>query len=70
MAAACPPSTGTTEYVALLTSGSSGTDFFDRKGRDDPKQKSEEATKRDEVERLRRMMRRHGPITKKCDAFV
>lgn len=46
-----PPSTGTTEYVAL---GSSAA-FRGKNGKEDPKQKSDDATKSD-VEVLRRMV--------------
>jgi len=48
--AADPPSTGTTEYVAL----GSRAAFRAKNGREDPKQKSEDAT--NSVETLRRMV--------------
>lgn len=54
-----PPSTGTTEYVALLTRGSNQacSPWMRKNGSDEPKQKSDDATKSVEVEVLRRMMR-------------
>lgn len=49
--AADPPSTGTTEYVALGLSDA----FRGKNGKEVPKQKSDDATKSD-VEALRRMV--------------
>jgi hypothetical protein len=53
--AAAPPSTGTTEYVPLLTKGSSHTTFRGTKGSDEDNKKSEDRAKSDEFEELRRM---------------
>ncbi len=44
-----PPSTGTTEYVALLSNGSSCATLRFRKGREEPKEKSDDTAKRAEV---------------------
>lgn len=52
----CPPSTATTEYVALLTKGCSGCVLPPRSGKEDPKQKREESAKRVGVEVLRNMV--------------
>ncbi len=45
VAAAGPPSTGTTEYVALLTNGSSQTSFRGGNGNEEPRAMSEEIAK-------------------------
>lgn len=44
-----PPSTGTTEYVALLSNGSSCATPRFKNGREEPKEKSDEAAKSAEV---------------------
>jgi hypothetical protein len=51
-----PPSTGTTEYVALLTSGSNQTAFRAKNGNDEPNEKSEEIAKSVGVDVLSRML--------------
>lgn len=58
--AADPPSTGTTEYVALLTNGSNhgASRWENGNGNDEPKQKSDDMAKSVWVEVSRRMMRR------------
>jgi len=60
VAAAGPPSTGTTEYVALLTKGSSQTAFRAKKGNDEPNEKSEEIAKRIGVDVLSRILKLTG----------
>lgn len=57
-----PPSTGTTEYVALPIRGSNQacSPRIRKNGSDEPKQKSDDATKSVEVEVLTRMMRGVG----------
>jgi hypothetical protein len=56
VAAAGPPSTGTTEYVALRTSGSSLTALRGRNGSDELRQKSADTANSAGVEVLRRIM--------------
>jgi hypothetical protein len=55
VAAAGPPSTATTEYVALLTSGSTNATFRGTNGNDELRKKREDKAKRDEFEVLSRM---------------
>jgi hypothetical protein len=55
VAAAGPPSTATTEYVALRTNGSSAT-FRGMNGSDEPSKKSEDRAKSEELEVLSFMM--------------
>lgn len=54
--AAAPPSTGTTEYVALLAKGSTGTTFRGVNGSDELNKKSDDKAKSDVFEVLRRMV--------------
>jgi hypothetical protein len=51
-----PPSTGTTEYVALLTSGSNQTAFRAKNGNDEANEKSEETAKSVGVDVLSRIL--------------
>lgn len=55
-AAAAPPSTATTEYVALLTKRSTPTTFRGTKGSDEDNKKSDDKAKSDEFEVVRRML--------------
>jgi hypothetical protein len=55
VAAAGPPSTGTTEYVALPTNGSKAA-FRPKNGNDEPNEKSEETAKRVGVDVLSRIV--------------
>lgn len=54
--AAAPPSTATTEYVALLTKGTAHSTFRGTNGNDEDNKKSDDKTKSEEVEVLRRIM--------------
>lgn len=56
LVAAPPPSTGTTEYVALRTNGSGNATIRGANGSDEVKKKSDDKAKREELEVLRRMM--------------
>jgi hypothetical protein len=63
VAAAGPPSTGTTEYVALRTNGSSHTTSRGRNGRDELGKKSEDIANRAADEVLIRIMKVFGEKT-------
>jgi hypothetical protein len=63
VAAAGPPSTGTTEYVALRTNGSNHTALRGRNGSDEPKQKSEDTANSAADEVLIRIMKVFGEKT-------
>jgi hypothetical protein len=63
VAAAGPPSTGTTEYVALRTNGSSHTAFRGRNGSDEPRKKSEDTANSAADEVLIRIMKVFGEKT-------
>ena len=54
--AGAPPSTGTTEYVALLTKGSACNTSRRVKGNDEDSKKSDDKAKSEEVEVLRRIL--------------
>ena len=60
VAAAGPPSTGTTEYVALRTNGSTQTTFRGRNGSDELRKKREDKASRAADEELIRIMKVFG----------